>query len=114
MEQGKAPLVAGNLPPQKHIDCGASANMLRKHRPEVVEAYADAGPAVVAILGKAPAVSQQRFQQRSVNKFKIILDKESVSYKAYEFLCFGRRSPSPWSPSSVSIILGACFPQQRR
>ena len=109
MEQGKAPLVAGSLLPQKHIDCGASANMLRKHQPGVVEAFADAGPAIAAILGKAPAVSQQGFQQqRSVNKFRNYTRKGiHPSYKAYEFLCFGRRCPSTWSPSSVSIILGA-------
>lgn len=52
--------------------------MLRKHRPGVVEAFADAGPAIAAILGKAPAVSRQGFRQGSVNQFKITVDKEFI------------------------------------
>lgn len=78
MEQNKAPLVVGTLPPRKHIDCDASANMLRKHRPGVVEAFADADLTAAAILGKVPAVSQQGFQQRSVNKFKNTIGKEFI------------------------------------
>lgn len=46
-----------------------SADMLGRNRPGVVEAFADGGPVVAAILGMAPAVQVSvNFNQRRVSK----------------------------------------------